>query len=813
MFNNKKRVPIVIVHDRSDSSDEEDREIQQPNSSLSTTSLTKNNINSACQLPFSTIINRKKTCTPSPDLDNLVSYSSSDSEEIELPVSTYFEEDSDNESGCGNMSTISTISSSTSSVYHSLEDMPNLPPQQIPTNTATTAAAKENDLTEVKTPKQDIITRENGVSQQQQQQEQEKVAEQSREAAKAIELIVHSDDEDMEISPEASDIEDEDEIEDMIITLNQLGITNEEEVKTIAKYCILKSGRLHCQFNPSSSANRGCQINFAKKDIVQFKTHLSIFHQIETCEIVPTIVNDCISINKAVNTIKDMNNDDDNSSMNSLTELYGLDDVDQSTAPTTEDEGSHSKAYTDSDIKGKEYNLEEIPEVSVESAAVNFNDGAQQNDNDTNKSASTSPEESASTTSNEAPPQKPLTKAQKRRLKPPVSKVTPKVLRSTSRKTAPTGQAEQMNTSAASSSDQVTKEDPPQLAKRSSGSLHASSSPTVGSSLEKLSHGFAFSKSETSATRYQNGRYGSTAINATVEKVKLTVDAMKLRRESANENRNNVSSTHAATNLPSTQVGEKPIAPTVHFNLTKSSNDTVSSSSAPAKVTRNKGGRPKKKQKMNSQQNKAPITNSASTTDSHATTNNEVLTNTEPSEKEAAPTTQYLALVTTDQAEEYTNTTSLEDVTSESIITCLLSSDQPTISISSSTTNTPPMTKLILPAVNVTPVTPSPPPINTSSSPASQAAAATTVEEEITNRNEADNIAPGTEAAHAIPAIPSDGVWPFQLGFGFFMRNKYHCNVTRSLGPQQSCKANFLNRSVFIQHLNYAHHLNETNGK
>ncbi|KAI8094652.1 hypothetical protein BDF21DRAFT_490119 [Thamnidium elegans] len=69
---------------------------------------------------------------------------------------------------------------------------------------------------------------------------------------------------------------------------------------------------------------------------------------------------------------------------------------------------------------------------------------------------------------------------------------------------------------------------------------------------------------------------------------------------------------------------------------------------------------------------------------------------------------------------------------------------------------------------------------------------------------------PGTEAQQVIPSIPTDGLWPFEFGYGFFMKHKYHCNVTRSLGFN-GCKKTFANRSVFIQHLHHAHHLNASN--
>lgn len=66
---------------------------------------------------------------------------------------------------------------------------------------------------------------------------------------------------------------------------------------------------------------------------------------------------------------------------------------------------------------------------------------------------------------------------------------------------------------------------------------------------------------------------------------------------------------------------------------------------------------------------------------------------------------------------------------------------------------------------------------------------------------------PGTEAQSMLPAQPSDGVWPFQLGYAFYMKKRYHCNVNRTGG----CKKSFLNRPVLIQHLNQVHELTKQN--
>ncbi|GAA5797223.1 hypothetical protein HPULCUR_002603 [Helicostylum pulchrum] len=73
-----------------------------------------------------------------------------------------------------------------------------------------------------------------------------------------------------------------------------------------------------------------------------------------------------------------------------------------------------------------------------------------------------------------------------------------------------------------------------------------------------------------------------------------------------------------------------------------------------------------------------------------------------------------------------------------------------------------------------------------------------------------DDTGPGTESRQVIPSIPTDGLWPFEFGYGFFMKQKYHCNVTRSSGFD-GCKKTFANRSVFIQHLHHAHHLDASN--
>lgn len=75
-----------------------------------------------------------------------------------------------------------------------------------------------------------------------------------------------------------------------------------------------------------------------------------------------------------------------------------------------------------------------------------------------------------------------------------------------------------------------------------------------------------------------------------------------------------------------------------------------------------------------------------------------------------------------------------------------------------------------------------------------------------------DRIMAGEEAWHVVPALPTDGLWPFEYGYGFHMKKMYHCNVTRSIGAH-GCKATFLNRSVFIQHLNHVHRLHAGNGK
>lgn len=71
---------------------------------------------------------------------------------------------------------------------------------------------------------------------------------------------------------------------------------------------------------------------------------------------------------------------------------------------------------------------------------------------------------------------------------------------------------------------------------------------------------------------------------------------------------------------------------------------------------------------------------------------------------------------------------------------------------------------------------------------------------------------PGAEVQSILPAQPSAGVWPFQLGFAFFMNKRYYCNVNRSSNAN-GCKENFLNRPVLIQHLSYVHKLTERNGK
>lgn len=73
-----------------------------------------------------------------------------------------------------------------------------------------------------------------------------------------------------------------------------------------------------------------------------------------------------------------------------------------------------------------------------------------------------------------------------------------------------------------------------------------------------------------------------------------------------------------------------------------------------------------------------------------------------------------------------------------------------------------------------------------------------------------DDTEPGTESRQVIPSIPTDGLWPFEFGYGFFMKQKYHCNVTRS-SRFDGCKKSFANRSVFIQHLHHAHHLDASN--
>ncbi|KAI7891087.1 uncharacterized protein EV154DRAFT_509554 [Mucor mucedo] len=67
------------------------------------------------------------------------------------------------------------------------------------------------------------------------------------------------------------------------------------------------------------------------------------------------------------------------------------------------------------------------------------------------------------------------------------------------------------------------------------------------------------------------------------------------------------------------------------------------------------------------------------------------------------------------------------------------------------------------------------------------------------------NIMPGTEAQSTLPAQPCDGIWPFQLGYAFFMKKRYYCNVSRNRAD--GCKHTFLNRAVLIQHLSFVHQL------
>lgn len=71
---------------------------------------------------------------------------------------------------------------------------------------------------------------------------------------------------------------------------------------------------------------------------------------------------------------------------------------------------------------------------------------------------------------------------------------------------------------------------------------------------------------------------------------------------------------------------------------------------------------------------------------------------------------------------------------------------------------------------------------------------------------EGSNITTDTEAK-----VPSEE-WPLTLGFGFFSKNKYHCNANRSLADSTCCKAIFRQAPALIQHLEEQHHYNEEKG-
>lgn len=64
------------------------------------------------------------------------------------------------------------------------------------------------------------------------------------------------------------------------------------------------------------------------------------------------------------------------------------------------------------------------------------------------------------------------------------------------------------------------------------------------------------------------------------------------------------------------------------------------------------------------------------------------------------------------------------------------------------------------------------------------------------------------------PAEPpaENYVWTLEFGYGFYMKNRYCCNVNRS-SKINSCKASFASNSEFITHLSDKHQLTKENGK
>lgn len=102
-------------------------------------------------------------------------------------------------------------------------------------------------------------------------------------------------------------------------------------------------------------------------------------------------------------------------------------------------------------------------------------------------------------------------------------------------------------------------------------------------------------------------------------------------------------------------------------------------------------------------------------------------------------------------------------------------------------------------------------PINTSPSVSAAEPEETPTEPLINNERTSKEVALFKESNTTLQAeavLPSEE-WPLILGFGFFTKNKYHCNANRSLVDSTYCKANFRHVTALIQHLDEYHHYNE----